>query len=264
MNAFDFSRLAAPETESLLYAIDGLLKVRRRFQFFLWTQGGLQCLIPHETLVCARGDLAARRFSCETFTGQKLDARFGPGLTDPVDGLLPVLHDLWHVSPRQAHLCLDPQTDARLPAALRAGLTRLGIARFLMHGAGRTGDEPGSFYLFLNGGAAWSEREAYLLELLVPHLHFGLGRIGGDKRADPRPVAVEVAADSVLSEREVQVLEWIRAGKTNQEIAQILDISPLTIKNHVQSILRKLKVANRAQAVAKGIAARLIAERETA
>jgi DNA-binding CsgD family transcriptional regulator len=60
------------------------------------------------------------------------------------------------------------------------------------------------------------------------------------------------------------VLNWVREGKTNQEIAQILDISPLTVKNHVQKILRKLKVTNRAQAVARGIAARLIGEHESA
>jgi len=260
MTAFDFSRLAAPETENLLYAIDGLLKVQRRFQFFLWTQGGLQCLIPHETLVCARGDVAARRFSCETFTGQRLDPRFGPGLTDPVDGLLPVLHDLWLAGLTRATVCADPQRDARLSPALRSGLGRLGVARFALHGVRAQRGEAGSFYLFVNGASVLGEREAYLLDLVVPHLHLALGRIGGDASIEQQPV--EVAAGGVLSEREVQVLEWVRAGKTNQEIAQILDISPLTIKNHVQSILRKLKVTNRTQAVARGIAARLIPERE--
>ncbi|MFX6645087.1 LuxR C-terminal-related transcriptional regulator, partial [Acinetobacter baumannii] len=54
-----------------------------------------------------------------------------------------------------------------------------------------------------------------------------------------------------LSARELQVLDWVREGKTNHEIGQILDISPLTVKNHIQKILRKLDVTNRAQAVAR-------------
>ena len=46
---------APPDVESLIYAIDGSIKVRHRSQFFRWTQGGLQRLIPHETLICAKG-----------------------------------------------------------------------------------------------------------------------------------------------------------------------------------------------------------------
>ena len=55
----------------------------------------------------------------------------------------------------------------------------------------------------------------------------------------------------MLSEREAEILRWMRAGKTNQEIGLILNISPFTVKNHVQKILRKLNVTNRTQAVAK-------------
>jgi hypothetical protein len=44
----------------------------------------------------------------------------------------------------------------------------------------------------------------------------------------------------------------------NADVAAILDISPLTVKNHMQKILRKLNVQNRAQAVARAIARRLI------
>jgi DNA-binding CsgD family transcriptional regulator len=61
----------------------------------------------------------------------------------------------------------------------------------------------------------------------------------------------EGTPDPSLSERERQVLQWVRQGKTNHEIGQILSISPLTVKNHVQKILRKLNVSNRAQAAAR-------------
>lgn len=54
---------------------------------------------------------------------------------------------------------------------------------------------------------------------------------------------------SPLSSRELQVLELVAAGQTNKEIAQTLDISNQTVKNHVSSILRKLAVNDRMQAV---------------
>jgi DNA-binding CsgD family transcriptional regulator len=38
----------------------------------------------------------------------------------------------------------------------------------------------------------------------------------------------------------------------------ILKISPLTVKNHVQKILRKLDVLNRTQAVGKALALRVL------
>ncbi|MCS6880324.1 MAG: response regulator transcription factor [Oscillochloridaceae bacterium] len=54
---------------------------------------------------------------------------------------------------------------------------------------------------------------------------------------------------SPLSPRELEVLELVAAGRTNKEIAQQLDISNQTVKNHVSSILRKLAVNDRTQAV---------------
>jgi DNA-binding NarL/FixJ family response regulator len=54
---------------------------------------------------------------------------------------------------------------------------------------------------------------------------------------------------SPLSPRELEVLELVAAGRTNKEIAVRLDISNQTVKNHVSSILRKLAVNDRTQAV---------------
>lgn len=54
-----------------------------------------------------------------------------------------------------------------------------------------------------------------------------------------------------LSMRETEILDWVRLGKTNPEIATILEISVCTVKNHLQAIFRKLDVYNRVQAIAK-------------
>jgi LuxR family maltose regulon positive regulatory protein len=54
-----------------------------------------------------------------------------------------------------------------------------------------------------------------------------------------------------LSEQEIRVLKLIVAGKSNQEIAEELVISPGTAKWHVHNILQKLGVENRAQAIVR-------------
>ena len=52
-----------------------------------------------------------------------------------------------------------------------------------------------------------------------------------------------------LSPREVQILDNIAQGMTNKQVAYALSISEQTVKNHMSSILRKLSVNDRTQAV---------------
>ena len=56
-----------------------------------------------------------------------------------------------------------------------------------------------------------------------------------------------------LSPREVQILDNIAQGRTNKEVAYALAISEQTVKNHMSSILRKLSVNDRTQAVVYAI-----------
>jgi DNA-binding CsgD family transcriptional regulator len=53
--------------------------------------------------------------------------------------------------------------------------------------------------------------------------------------AEPRP----------LTKRELEVVEWIAAGKRNAEIGKILGCSSRTVQKHVQHILEKLHLETR-------------------
>jgi DNA-binding CsgD family transcriptional regulator len=48
-----------------------------------------------------------------------------------------------------------------------------------------------------------------------------------------------------LSERELQIIDLVAAGLTNQEIAEKLDISKRTVDNHISNILTKTATENR-------------------
>lgn len=63
------------------------------------------------------------------------------------------------------------------------------------------------------------------------------------------PEAADVPIFTPLSDREIEVLERIAAGGSNKEIADSLGISTQTVKNHISSILRKLSLNDRTQAV---------------
>lgn len=60
---------------------------------------------------------------------------------------------------------------------------------------------------------------------------------------------LDISLFSPLSEREIEVLERIATGSANKEIAETLGISTQTVKNHISSILRKLSLNDRTQAV---------------
>lgn len=53
-----------------------------------------------------------------------------------------------------------------------------------------------------------------------------------------------------LTPRESEVLRWIATGRTNRAIAKLLDVSPATVKTHLEHIYQKLGVSNRAGAAA--------------
>jgi DNA-binding NarL/FixJ family response regulator len=57
---------------------------------------------------------------------------------------------------------------------------------------------------------------------------------------------------SALTPREIEVLEFVVAGKSNREIAEALFIEEKTVKNHVSNIYSKLHLKNRYEAIARG------------
>jgi DNA-binding NarL/FixJ family response regulator len=80
--------------------------------------------------------------------------------------------------------------------------------------------------------------DEYLLRLIE-------GEIGDDQTLLNRKLAV--------TEREAEVLLWIARGKSNRDIAEILDLSPRTVNKHLEQIYAKLGVENRASAAALAV-----------
>jgi NarL family two-component system response regulator LiaR len=61
-----------------------------------------------------------------------------------------------------------------------------------------------------------------------------------------------------LTEREMEVLNLVVQGNSNQQIAEAMFISLATVKAHISSILSKLQVSSRAEAIAFAIKNKLV------
>ena len=92
-------------------------------------------------------------------------------------------------------------------------------------------------------------RTETVLAYIIPHLHQTLVRILDQEHIKKMPD---------LSLREIEILNWLKLGKTNGDISIILKVSERTVKFHVRNITKKLNATNRVQAVAVAIGQGLI------
>jgi DNA-binding NarL/FixJ family response regulator len=110
---------------------------------------------------------------------------------------------------------------------------------------------------FVLGNVSWDE----LLQMLrnvrdgeypINELILSMPDVAAQVITEFRQMSVDAETQHIyspLSPRELQVLELVANRQTNKEIATLLDISNQTVKNHISSILRKLAVNDRTQAV---------------
>jgi len=96
--------------------------------------------------------------------------------------------------------------------------------------------------------------KGYLVKVADPQeIREAVRRVAKGETFFPPEIGLKLAksiSSPRLSRREMEVLGSLASGKRNKEIGRALDISEGTIKYHVKSILRKLDVIGRAEAVA--------------
>ena len=98
----------------------------------------------------------------------------------------------------------------------------------------------------------FSDDELLLAELLRPHLHAA------------ELAARRAAARAALTAREREVLDLVAAGASNAAVAEVLVVSPATVKKHLENIYGKLNVGSRTAAAHRaraGTAGRLLSVR---
>jgi len=250
--------LSPVELERLLITIESSQQVHRRYQYFLWSQGALQSFLPHDVLVFGYGEYGTPNFRSEVLARDNAwESRAQRG---ELERLVQMMVDSWQSNGHVPKLYKAQTTAGEADCcSIGQALGRLGLGHALAHGAKEFPGDSSGFFVFLHMTEPPGRRHAYFAEMLMPYLHTTLHRMLILEKELP-DVDRSVRPGLKLSAREVQVIGLVRDGNTNRRIAEVLALSPLTVKNHVQNILRKLEVSNRTQAVAKAVKSRLIGD----
>ena len=251
--------LSPEELQHYHQVVTRSVEIRTHFELLTWLQGDMQLYLPHDILIATWGNFE-RGILQHDVISTLLGVRSRASDTRTITPLMGMLHARWSEFGRKPFSLTASQSgfllgDADLKNTVGDALQTMRSA--IVHGIV---DERGSHHCLYVGFSArdsFSSVERSAMAVVLPYIDTALRQVThlphqNNRRrrsADLEPLVVD--PDFNLTERESEVLHWVALGKTNPEIAMILDISAFTVKNHMQRVFKKLDVSNRAQAVSK-------------
>lgn len=246
-----------------LKVIQESLQIRSHYQLFNWLQSDMQAFIPHKFAIAAWGDFSLG-LVCYDVVSPMSSLRTEQFDDRAIQPFFISLFERWRSCGHAPYTMNSPQ-GFQLNALRQSETTNImeSMQAALVHGIKDERGRHDCLYLFMGTPELSHDRTRDVLRYLLPYIDTAFRQVTHlpDQYLVPEPLrpvegrpsepSKPVEVDTGLSARERDIMEWVRMGKTNQEIGLILDISAFTVKNHVQRIFKKLDVVNRAQAVAK-------------
>jgi len=229
------------------------LRISNRPNLFNWLQGNFQYLLNHEIMIFGvkleNDDDYSFEYSASTRYFK--DTHFNESVKK-ADGVIHRAVKRWNDIRLPLFYCntLDAADYSKFSVQRidESIMQTTELKNFVVHGFGDDYSKVSTLVVFARISGKLNAIHAQFLELIMPHLHCALVRIITTKA---NYTIQPNKSSKKITERELEILRWVQMGKTNWEISTILAISPLTVKNHVQNILRKLDAQNRGQAAAK-------------
>jgi DNA-binding CsgD family transcriptional regulator len=86
---------------------------------------------------------------------------------------------------------------------------------------------------------AFTDEELLMMRLLQPHIDGAVGR-----------ALTGTPGEELLTSRELEILAYIRGGRSTRDIASTLWLSPATVRKHLENVYAKLGVHSKAEAIA--------------
>jgi len=249
----NFLSLRSSDYQRYARIIQEGVAVRTHFCLLKWLQGEIQHYLPHEIMFAAWGDFDSNYIHHDIVsalpgvrTNRSNTGYFSPTLCN--------LHRQWiELGKAPCTLNIDSLgllfENWRQQCSLGAALQDMRSC--LLHGVSDKRGHHDCFYVIFSSKDNLGSSTLSAMEILLPCLDMALRHI------TPLSPHLSLVANLLkseahgLSEREIEIMGWVKMGKTNAEIASILNISLFTVQNHIRHIFKKLDVNNRPQAVFK-------------
>lgn len=246
------------DMESVALNLEASLRIYTHHHLFSWTQGLLQNLIRHEVLICSLRKDASELSLIEGFSTAHRDPKHFSQLYRQDAAFTEALVKKWTDNDFKPIVFAVADEAVVAESPLMREFAHMGAGRIIAHGTHDARARMASFFVFACRGGDADPSDLIQVEMLVPFMHTAWMRTQVGLGAGTGESAPHSEGRDLLTRREQEVLKWVYLGKSNIEIGIILGISPLTVKNHVQEILRRLDVQNRTQAVGKAFNLRIL------
>jgi len=247
MTLYSAEGIGEAESARFLRVVWGSLLIKRHYELYVWLTGELQQFLPHQILISVWGDFARWDVKFDVVSALP-GVRTAELANCRIDDVVRDSYEQWRNAGRKPLLLRANEAQEDCECAIHRAMRSM--RSVLVHGIRDERAGRDSLYIMLSRDvfptANGRERFDALLESLVAHIDIACRKVAALPLCKRR-----VAAPLDLSSREREILEQICRGKTNVDIASALEISPFTVKNHVQRIFRKIGVSNRTQAAAK-------------
>lgn len=245
--------------EKIFSVIQCSYSIDKHIDFFTWLQESVNEVLPHDMLIASWGDFVGdidkNKLNYDVASNlNDVNTQVIFNASDEVGSLMRKLHQdwlenncRWFVLNNLDQLGLDHHFSSSFLSKLNQ------LKSLLVYGVSdlRGGNE--CLYVFFSKEQVFEVQNS-VMGLIMPHIDGVLRKIQHLKPVNilDEPVApFNLPQDRFyLSARELEIIHWVKLGKTNQEIGMILSISQNTVKSHLKRIFQKLNVSRRAQAVA--------------
>ncbi|MES3023665.1 MAG: helix-turn-helix transcriptional regulator [Pseudomonadota bacterium] len=222
--------------------------VRDAADFGRVVEGSFRAVLPHEMMLCGIGGISRQGNHIRKILNFNYPLEYFEPLRDGEGRLDSPLMKRWRET-QEPQFFQSGRDDHAYPDDWVRLFNKYDLRNTIADGVLDVGGVFSSFFIVSRIPGEIGPDHAFLLKLLTPHLHFALARVLTTVEEYQGKLG---RTRKALSERQREILHWLHEGKTNWEIAKILNLSELNVKYHIDQIFLKLEVRSRAQAVAKG------------
>jgi transcriptional regulator EpsA len=215
-------------------------------EFSRMIKGTFQHALPHEIMVCGVGGVSREGNNIHKMLNFGYPLEYFEPMRESSGRLDSPLTKIWRET-QQPVLFQSGRDDAQYPQEWVKLFNQYDLRNTIAHGVLDLARTFSSYFIISRLPGELGQQHAFIMQILIPHLHLALAR----SLTTVDEYKGNLTTRKRLSKRQKEVLYWMHEGKTNWEIAKILNLSELNVKYHVYQVFIKLEVRSRAHAVSK-------------